>query len=127
MTYNASSVGQIIYSRINSTVPCYPNIAPQNTAAPYCVYQVLNSEADDVKESTSWVDTVTVLLTIYEETQSTAAGHANTIRGALDGYSGTINSIKVDSICYLTEATDYDPDALKHVITQEYKLRILNT
>jgi hypothetical protein len=128
MAYNASAVGQVIYTRINGTVPCYPNIAPQNTATPYCVYQILSSEADDVKESTSWVDTVVVLLTIYEDTQNTAATHANSIRSALDGYSGTVNtSIKVDSICYLTEATDYDPESLKHIITQEYKIRILNT
>jgi len=127
MTYNAGSIGKLLYSLLNSTVSIYPPFVNQATAGAYCTYAILRADPDDVKESTSWVDDVTVLLSIYDVSYSAAATLGDYVRTIIDGYRGTAGGVYADSITFITESDDYDNDLRKYIKFQEYKLRILNT
>jgi len=127
MTFNAGAIGKVLYSLINSTVVVNPTIAPQNTSDPYCIYSILRTEPDDVKDGVSLVDTVTVLLSVYHNSYSSAATLGDSVRAILDGYRGTAGGVYVDTIVYVTESDDYEDETRKYIKIQEYTLRILNT
>jgi len=127
MSYAVSEIGKVIKARINSIVPVFPSVAPQNTSAPYCVYSILSVDVDDTKDDTSWADTATILLVVYEDTYNAASTRANSIRTALDGFHGTSGGVYVDSVCFVTESDDYDDELRKYIKIQEYTFRTLNT
>lgn len=123
MTYVTSNIGKVIYSKVNSTVPVYPVTAPQGTAFPYLVYEVLTSEEEGVK-SAVWIDNITVLLMIYDTTYTSVCAKANSIRALLDRMKGTVSSVIVDSCQFVTESDDYDGDLQCFIKMCEYKFRV---
>jgi len=123
MTYITSNIGKVIYSKVNSTVPVYPVTAPQGTAFPYLVYEVLTSEEEGVK-SAVWVDNITVLLMIYDTTYASVCTKANSVRALLDRMKGTVSSVIVDSCQYVTESDDYDSELQCFIKICEYKFRV---
>lgn len=125
MTFLASNIGKVIYSKCNATVSCYPSMAPQGTAMPYLVYDILSNDPEDVKSGTL-VDNVTVLLSIYSSTFTALATAANSIRGILNRCNGTIESVVVDTCNYVTESDDFDNDLKSFIKIQEYKFRLKN-
>jgi hypothetical protein len=125
MSILSANIGKVIYNKVNSTVACYPVTAAQGTAFPYLVYNTLMNDPDEVKSGT-WVDNITVLLSIYGTTFSAVATLANSVRGTLNRLHGTTESVVVDTCNFITESDDYDNDLKAYIKIQEYKFRIKN-
>lgn len=127
MTFNSTNIGKIIYSLCNTTIASYPVVAPQSTAAPYLVYNILSNDPEYTKDGASWVDKVTVLLTIYETTYALANSKAASIRTALDNKRGSQGGYTVDSILFITEQDDpYDEELQLYSKTIEFLFRLKN-
>lgn len=127
MKYSASEIGKVLNNALSGIMVVYPNVAPQKVGTPYCVYNILTNEPEDVKENTSWVDNVNFLLSTYSDTYSEASNNAERVRFVLDGLRTIYKNVNVDSVVFVTESDDFDPDTLKHIKIQEYRIRILNT
>lgn len=125
MSFTSENIGKVIKNKVNSTVPVYPGIAPQATALPYLVYEVLRNDPEEVKEGT-WVDNVTMFLYIYSSTYSDANAKALTIRGILNRLTGTVESVPLSGCNFITESDDYDSELKAFIKIQEYKFRINN-
>lgn len=125
MSFNSVNVGKALYSLLNATAPLYPVRAPQGISAPYQVYNVLSSDPEYTKDGT-WLDRVTILLTIYETTYALAAAKGQDVRTILDFETGTFGGIAIDSIVFVTEMDDYDDDLNYFYKIQEYLIRMKN-
>jgi hypothetical protein len=125
MSFINANIGKVIYNKVNSTVPCYPVIAQQGTAFPYCVYEVVMNDPEGVKSGV-WVDNVTVMLSIYDTTYNSVCTKSNSIRDILNRLKGTTESLVIDTCIYITETDDYDDNLKAYIKIIEYKFRIKN-
>lgn len=58
---------------------------------------------------------------IWAKTLSDAKAVSSEVRLALDGYKGTMGSVRVDSVVFLDESGDLDPENDNVRIIQEYE------
>ena len=76
----------------------YPEAAPQNAANPCIVYSESTPEFNDNKSGVSHLDVNLVQIDVYASTISVRNTIGSRIRTLLDRYSGTVNSINIQSI-----------------------------
>ncbi len=76
----------------------YPEAAPQNAANPCIVYSESTPEFNDNKSGVSHLDVNLVQVDVYASTISVRNTIGSRIRTLLDRYSGTVNSINIQSI-----------------------------
>ena len=104
-------------------LPVYPMIAPQSVSTPYCVYQVLESDATYSKTRYEGQDVVDVVVkcvgATYTEANLTATLMSNYFKSSvIDGADPAINRLVVTS----GPTDDYDKDAKLHVSIIELKI-----
>ena len=97
---NATSVTDIAGTRI------YPELAEQEAAAPYVVYQIVSVNPDDTNDGPAVIDEVSIDILCVAESYNEAAELATATRAALDRVRGTYNGVNVESIQY--DSTDSD-------------------
>jgi hypothetical protein len=115
---NATGVTDIVSTRV------YPEVAQQDAALPYIVYNVTNNEPTDTKPEPSKLDTAQVEVNIYSDSYTEAIDLAVAVRAALDRVKGTYNGVNVQSIQYLNEIIDFDEPQRAYNITADYDVRI---
>lgn len=76
----------------------YPEAAPQNAANPLIVYSESTPEFNDNKSGVSHLDVNLVQVDVYASTISVRNTIGARVRTLLDRYSGTVNSINIQSI-----------------------------
>ena len=76
----------------------YPEAAPQNAANPCIVFSESTPEFNDNKSGVSHLDVNLVQVDVYASTISVRNTIGARIRTLLDRYSGTVNSINVQSM-----------------------------
>lgn len=115
-------IGKVIKSKL-STYAVYPVVAPQGTTGNYIVYQVVSYLPTKTKPL-STLDTATVQLTFLYSTYATAITAAKAVRGILDGESGTIEGINVDSIRYEESNDLFDLETRGYILSNTYTIRV---
>ena len=132
------NVGQIIYGILSATsgvtslvsTRIYPDMAPQNAAFPYIVFQKLSTQPTDTKEGVSPLDKILVQIDCYSGSYDTSHTIAAAIRTALDRYSGTINGHVVDKIIFSNDSSGSPQDvpttagSMIYWASQDYEIRL---
>ena len=103
-------IGKVIYGRLTTdaavTGICglniFPDIAPQNVQYPFMVYTIVNSLPVDFKDGQSNVEEITLQIDVYTNNYETTQTLANNVRNRLDRFVGTVNSISVQTIKYMS-------------------------
>jgi hypothetical protein len=100
--------------------------APQKTAYPYLVYNILRVNPDNIKGSVAPVDVGTVLIDIFSTTYADCAVKAILVRTALDNQHGSFGGVTVNRVRYITEQDNWDEGLKIFSKTMEFEFRINN-
>ena len=100
--------------------------APQETALPYVVFDIVSVEPTDSKTRPSSVDAVRVQIDCYATTYAGVEALNDAVRSALDAYTigATVNGVKVDGIKYITENATIDEETDIFRRSSDYQIRI---
>lgn len=102
----------------------YPEIAPFDAIAPFCVYELESTEPSDTKSGVSTLDTLSYSLSVVTGGYSDLATLVTQVRTALDRYSGDANGVTVQSLRVTNVATGYDQEAQKYIGTISFDIRV---
>ncbi len=89
-------------------VNIFPEVAEQETATPFVVYQLLSVAPEDTHDGPSKLDEVRFEFLCYADSYALAADLGSKVRGALDRVSGTYNGVNVESVQF----NDVDIDTI---------------
>jgi hypothetical protein len=99
------NVGKAIYYLLANnagvsaiTTRIYPEVAPQDAAAPFIVYRVTSVDPDDTHDGPAVIDEVRVEVICVSTSYDQAADLGGVARVALDRVYGTYNTVNVESI-----------------------------
>ena len=103
-------IGKLIYSRLSTDgsitayigTKIYPDITPQNVQYPFVVYTITNSLPVDYKDGQSNLEEITLQLDVYTQSYDDTQDLANLIRTRLDRFTGTLESVEVQTIKYVS-------------------------
>lgn len=100
--------------------------APQETLAPYVVFDIVSVEPTDSKTRPSSVDAVRVQVDCYATTYAGVEALNDAVRSALDAYAigATVNGVKLDGIKYITENPSIDEETDLFKRSSDYQIRI---
>ena len=102
----------------------------RKTSKPFVRVSLITSTAHDDKDGASDLDVNTVQVDVFSERSASEARQiAGEVRTALERYSGTSDSIAIQSIRYLTQTTFHSyvstyPGEFMH--SQDYLVRVTN-
>ena len=103
-------IGKLIYSRLSTDgsitayigTKIYPDITPQNVQYPFVVYTITNSLPVDYKDGQSNLEEITLQVDVYTQSYDDTQDLANLIRNRLDRFTGTVESVEVQTIKYVS-------------------------
>lgn len=125
-------IGKALYSILNNDVTIqgavgnkiFPELAPSDAIAPYIVYSVVSNTPSDIKEDGGSVDVAQIEVYIFHTSFKQAVDLAVDVRSVLDRKSGTHGGVKVQSIKYVNEQMDVNPERSLWASIQDYSARI---
>ena len=86
----------------------YPIVIPDGASLPAIAYQRISGPRAETMDGPSGLAWPRFQITSVAETVSEAIALANAVRHALDGYSGTVLGVVIDSILILNESTAFN-------------------
>ena len=126
-------IGKVIYGRLTTdaavTGICglniFPDIAPQNVQYPFMVYTIINSLPVDFKDGQSNLEEITLQIDVYTNNYETTQTLANTVRNRLDRFVGTVNSISVQTIKYMSSDSQvYNADLNVYWMSMDFMAKM---
>ena len=126
-------IGKVIYGRLTTdttiTNICglniFPDIAPQNVQYPFMVYTIINSLPVDFKDGQSNLEEITVQIDIYTNNYETTQTLGNNVRNRLDRFVGTVNSVSVQTIKYMSSSSQvYNADLNVYWISIDFMVKM---
>ena len=126
-------IGKIIYGRLTTdaavTGICglniFPDIAPQNVQYPFMVYTIINSLPVDFKDGQSNLEEITLQIDVYTNNYETTQTLANNVRNRLDRFVGTVNSISVQTIKYMSSDSQvYNADLNVYWMSMDFMAKM---
>ena len=90
----------------------YPNVAPQNTAYPHIVYQLINVSHIEVLAGSFGNARSLVQVSCRSHDYDEARDLAEKCRLVLQGYAGTAASIEISGVNLVDDRDIYDPPRL---------------
>jgi len=102
----------------------YPQIASQGADFPFIVYLLVDVDPSDTKSGVSTLDQSRYDIVVASKTYSEVSTITELVRNRLDRYSGTIESVVIDSIQFQSVDADNDPATETYVTSSEYIIRI---
>lgn len=104
----------------------YPLVVPQNTAYPAVVYQVIskipNSEPCQGEQHSENVQQARMQVSIYAEKYEQIVAIDEAIRSALDYYKGTVGTVQISSLRFLSARDLYAQEALVYHRAIDYRI-----
>jgi hypothetical protein len=103
----------------------FPEIAEQETAVPFIVYQLLSVDPEDTHDGPSKLDEVRFEFLCYADSYNAAADLGVAVRGALDRVSGTYNGVNVESVQFndVDVEIEYDPRRYSQVLKFTFRIK----
>ena len=126
-------IGKVIYGRLTTdaavTGICglniFPDIAPQNVQYPFMVYTIINSLPVDFKDVQSNLEEITLQIDVYTNNYETTQTLANNVRNRLDRFVGTVNSISVQTIKYMSSDSQvYNADLNVYWMSMDFMAKM---
>jgi len=126
-------IGKVIYGRLTTdaavTGICglniFPDIAPQNVQYPFMVYTIINSLPVDFKDGQSNLEEITLQIDVYTNNYETTQTLANNVRNRLDRFVGTVNSISVQTIKYMSSDSQvYNADLKVYWMSMDFMAKM---
>lgn len=126
-------IGKVIYGRLTTdaavTGICglniFPDIAPQNVQYPFMVYTIINSLPVDYKDGQSNLEEITLQIDVYTNNYETTQTLANNVRNRLDRFVGTVNSISVQTIKYMSSDSQvYNADLNVYWMSMDFMAKM---
>jgi len=127
------NIGKAIYGILSGTTEVtdivgtkiFPEIAEQETAVPFVIYQVQSVQPEDTHDGPSKLDEVRVEVLCYDDAYNGAADLASAVRGALDRVRGTYNGVNVESVQFndVDFEIEYDPRRYSQVLTFTFRIK----
>lgn len=126
-------IGKVIYGRLTTdttiTNICglniFPDIAPQNVQYPFMVYTIINSLPVDFKDGQSNLEEITVQIDVYTNNYETTQTLGNNVRNRLDRFVGTVNSVSVQTIKYMSSSSQvYNADLNVYWISIDFMVKM---
>jgi len=126
-------IGKVIYGRLTTdttiTNICglniFPDIAPQNVQYPFMVYTIINSLPVDFKDGQSNLEEITIQIDVYTNNYETTQTLANNVRNRLDRFVGTVNSVSVQTIKYMSSSSQvYNADLNVYWISIDFMVKM---
>jgi hypothetical protein len=127
------NVGKAVYGILSSTTAVtdivstniFPEIAEQETATPFIVYQLQGVAPEDTHDGPSKLDEVRMEIICFSDSYNGAADLADKVRGALDRVSGTYNGVNVESVQFnnVDIEIEYDPRRYSQVTTYTFRIK----
>jgi hypothetical protein len=124
--YGRLSSDATLTALLASTTSIYPEVAPQNAANPCLVYSESTPEYADTKDGKSTLDTSIIQVDVYANTIAERNNIGSRVRVLLDRFSGTVNSVAVQSIQLVYSFKTYDQDSNAYRQTFDFRLRQVN-
>lgn len=114
-----SGVTDLVGTRI------FPEIAEQEAATPFIVYQLLSVDPEDTHDGPSKLDEVRFEFLCYADTYDTAADVGVKVRAALDRVSGTYNGVNVESVQFndVDIEIEYQPRRYSQVLKFTFRIK----
>jgi len=103
----------------------FPEIAEQETAVPFIVYQLQNVAPEDTHDGPSKLDEVQFEFLCYADSYNAAADLGVAVRAALDRVSGTYNGVHVESVQFndVDVEIEYDPRRYSQVLKFTFRIK----
>lgn len=126
-------IGKVIYGRLTTdttiTNVCglniFPDIAPQNVQYPFMVYTIINSLPVDFKDGQSNLEEITIQIDVYTNNYETTQTLGNNVRNRLDRFVGTVNSVSVQTIKYMSSSSQvYNADLNVYWISIDFMVKM---
>ena len=126
-------IGKAIYDILSSdgtvsgyvATRIYPDTVPQNADFPYIAYSVISTLPTNAKDGVSRMDLTGVQIDIYSRDYSDTQAIAVAARAALDRYSGTNNTVIINSAVFANQSGGaYEPEIGVYWISQDYNIRV---
>jgi hypothetical protein len=126
-------IGKVIYGRLTTdaavTGICglniFPDIAPQNVQYPFMVYTIISSLPVDFKDGQSNLEEITLQIDVYTNNYETTQTLANNVRNRLDRFVGTVNSISVQTIKYMSSDSQvYNADLNVYWMSMDFMAKM---
>ena len=126
-------IGKVIYGRLTTdttiTNICglniFPDIAPQNVQYPFMVYTIINSLPVDFKDGQSNLEEITIQIDVYTNNYETTQTLGNNVRNRLDRFVGTVNSVSVQTIKYMSSSSQvYNADLNVYWISIDFMVKM---
>jgi len=126
-------IGKLIYSRLSTDgeilayvgSKIYPDIVPQNVQYPFVVYTIVNSLPVDFKDGQSNLEEITLQIDVYTNNYETTQTLANNVRNRLDRFVGTVNSISVQTIKYMSSDSQvYNADLNVYWMSMDFMAKM---
>lgn len=121
--YGILSGDSTLTALLASTTSIYPEVAPQNAANPCIVYSESTPEYNDNMSGVSKLDINVIQVDVYAVTIAARNVIGARIRTLLDRYSGTMNSIKIQSIQLTFSFKTYDEISNAYRQTFDFRVR----
>jgi len=118
---NDANIAALVDDRV------YPEIANQQDAKPYVVYNVRSNDPSDTQKGPSELDTAAVEINCYAPTYETAIAISVAVRAAIDRVQGTYNGVNVQSCQYQSEVMGFDEPQRLYRVMADYQVRILRS
>lgn len=123
---------KVIYGLLNASTAVkaiisdrfYPIIAPQGATVPLITYKTTQRLPSHTKSSTSMLDTYQLTINMFHKDYTVLCTLCEAVRTAMDGFSGTTNSVAVQHLVYESGTEGYIEDGNYFYIEENYTMRI---
>ena len=103
----------------------YTQSAPLEAVYPLITFSLASKVPTNTKDGGSVVDESRIQVDVYSKLALTAGQIEAAVRTALDGYSGTLFSHRIDSIYFEQQRELFDPEQRVYRISTDYFIREL--
>jgi coproporphyrinogen III oxidase-like Fe-S oxidoreductase len=92
---------------------------------PFMVYTIINSLPVDFKDGQSNLEEITLQIDVYTNNYETTQTLANNVRNRLDRFVGTVNSISVQTIKYMSSDSQvYNADLNVYWMSMDFMAKM---
>jgi len=123
---NNSAVAAIVYD--GTIYKIFDLKISQTSTAPFIAINEVTATANPTKSGPSTTDVYVMKISVIAQTQTQAKDLAEKVRLAIDGYSGTINGVNIQSCWFDSESPIWDDTSFLtggENISHDYNFRIL--
>jgi len=98
----------------------YPNIMPQNTTMPACVYNVVSAQREKAMTPVTVMTTKRIQVNSYGTTYASAKAVSEQVRAALQWWHGTVSGVVVHYSELQNDMDFYDDAAFLHGVMNDF-------